>query len=118
MTWVLVGLGAGAGALARWELGGWVQARNSPAWPWGTLVVNLVGSFATGALAEAGVSGRWATLAGAGFLGGFTTFSTWMVETVRLAQEPGPFARRAVVNLLGMLGLGLVMVALGHAVVA
>lgn len=118
MTWVLVGLGAGAGALARWELGGWLLQRTSPTWPWGTLAVNLVGSFATGALAETAVSGRWSTLAGAGFLGGFTTFSTWMVETIRLAQEPDPLARRAVVNLLGMLGLGLVMVALGHAVVA
>lgn len=118
MTWVLVGLGAGVGALARWELGGWVQARNPPTWPWGTLVVNLIGAFATGALAEAGVTGRWSTLAGAGFLGGFTTFSTWMVETIRIAQEPGATARPAMVNLAGMLGLGLLMVTLGHAVMA
>jgi CrcB protein len=117
MSWMLIGLGAGAGALARYELGGWVQKRSLPTWPWGTLVVNLLGAFATGIVAEAGATGRWPAMAAVAFLGGFTTFSTWMVETVRIAREPAG-GRPALVNLLAMLVLGLVMAALGHAVTA
>lgn len=84
-------LGSGAGALARYGLAGAVQRRVASTRPWGTATVNLLGALALGLLAGGAAAGRLGpdafTVLGAGFCGGFTTFSTWMVESVRLGEQ-------------------------------
>ena len=80
----------------------------------GTLAVNLTGAFALGLLAGADVSGRALILAGGAFLGAYTTFSTWMLETARLAEDGE--LRQAALNVGGSLALGLAFAAAGYGV--
>lgn len=84
-----VALGGAFGAVARYLLSGWVARLASDAtFPWGTLAVNVAGSFLLGLLMGAGGEGRWLVpptarvLAGVGFLGALTTFSTFSYETI------------------------------------
>ena len=83
MTALLVALGASLGAPVRYLLDRAVQRRHETRFPWGTFTVNVLGSALLGALARA--AGHDATaIAGTGFCGAFTTYSTFAVETVRL----------------------------------
>jgi fluoride exporter len=115
----LVGLGGFAGAIARYVVDGWVSQRNGTAFPAGTLVINLTGSFLLGLL-FAWVLERGVLPADVrapvmiGFLGAYTTFSTFMLESWRLVED-GAWVL-ALVNLGGSLGLGLVAVLGGLAV--
>jgi fluoride exporter len=109
MTALLVVLGAALGAPSRWLLDQFVQARHRDNFPWGTLAINVLGSLALGLLlggqqyAETGA--HLVSLAGTGFCGGFTTFSTFAYETVRLAEQREYV--RAAGNLVLSLGVGL-----------
>ena len=103
-----VGLLGGLGAVARVVLGAAVDARADSPFPWGTLAVNVSGAFAIGALAGAGLGGDAYTLAATGFLGGFTTFSTWVVDARLLGERLG------VANLAVSLVLGLLAVWVGR----
>nr|WP_205706937.1 CrcB family protein [Kineococcus vitellinus] len=94
----LVAAGGAAGTLARWAVGVAVPAAG---WPPATLLVNLGGAFALGALLEAllrrgpetAALRRWRLLLGTGFCGGFTTWSAFAVELERLlAGGRGPLA--------------------------
>jgi CrcB protein len=82
-----VGLVGGVGALARFGLDGAVAERIGREFPYGTLVVNLVGAFVLGALAGAALSANAYRLAGTGLIGVFTTFSTWALESHRLGED-------------------------------
>jgi CrcB protein len=108
-------LAGGLGALARYELGGWIQGRMQRPRPWGTLVVNTVGCLLLGIVHTAGFGGPEASrVLVAGFLGGFTTYSTWMVETTNLGEQGGRGGlRAAAVNLVSMLAGGLFGIAIG-----
>jgi fluoride exporter len=105
---LLLAAAAALGAAARYTIDYAVVARTGGHWPWGTFVVNISGSFAIGVLVGlvlAGVVPSEARVAiGTGFLGAYTTFSTWMFETIRLAE--GGAWRAAVVNALGSLLVG------------
>ncbi|HLM16715.1 MAG TPA: fluoride efflux transporter CrcB, partial [Acidimicrobiia bacterium] len=71
----------------------------------GTLVVNLTGALLLGFLAGLALSPHLAMLAGTGFVGSYTTFSTWMLETQRLSEERqvvSAFANIAVSVALGL----------------
>ncbi|MGB0651628.1 MAG: fluoride efflux transporter CrcB [Thermoplasmatota archaeon] len=88
-----VALGGALGALARYALGHWATgpARDGALpFPWMTLAINLVGSFALGWLLLGGAGDDWSAAAKAGFatgfLGAFTTLSTFSVETTSLWQ--------------------------------
>lgn len=112
---VLLALAGGLGAVVRFVLDGWAKARFGGERPWGTIGINLTGSFLLGLLTGLGlyhgVPEAWRAVLGTGFLGGYTTFSTASFETVRLAQE-----RRwtmALVNGLGMLVAAVVLAGLG-----
>ena len=109
MTALLVLLGAAIGAPARWWLDQLIQARQPGSFPLGTLVINVTGSLLLGLLLgaqSAGATGAGVVaFAGTGFCGGFTTFSTFGYETVRLAQER--LRRAASLNVLASVGLGL-----------
>jgi fluoride exporter len=84
---VVIGIGllGGIGAVARFLLDGAVTQRARGAFPWGTLAVNLTGSFALGLLV--GATDDTYRLLGTGLLGAYTTFSTWMLESHRLAED-------------------------------
>ena len=112
-VWIGVGVLGGCGALARFGLTLFVADRLHPHFPAGTLLVNLSGAFLLGLLAGASVEGDARLLLGAGLLGSYTTFSTWMVETQRIG-EAGK-RRIAVSNVALSLVLGLAGAALGRA---
>jgi CrcB protein len=104
---VLAGIGVvgGLGAVARLLLDGLVSARTGRLLPWGTLAVNVSGALVLGLLDGAAVGGDALRLAGTGFLGAYTTFSTWMLETHRLAEDrrgPPAAANVAVSLLVGL----------------
>jgi fluoride exporter len=86
LTWVGAAVFGALGAVARFRVDSAVSARLPSDFPIGTLVVNLTGSFALGVLVGASVTHRVAFVLGTGFLGGYTTFSTWMVESERLGE--------------------------------
>jgi len=112
-VWIGVAVLGGCGALARFGLTLLVADRLHPHLPLGTLAVNVSGAFLLGLLAGAAIEGDARLLLGAGLLGSYTTFSTWMVETQRI-EEAGR-RRVAVTNILLSVVLGLAAVALGHA---
>jgi fluoride exporter len=122
---LVVALGGGVGAAARFLVDGEIRARHSGGFPWGTFVVNVVGSFLIGvfarvffALAAWGMPGDAAHLLRvalvAGLCGGFTTFSTATVESVRLAQSGR--LRLALATSLGTLAVTVTAAGLGMAV--
>ena len=119
MQLLLVGLGGFAGAVLRWSVDGWISERNPTAFPFGTLVINLTGSFALGVLfawvVERNVLPPDVRLPlMVGFLGAYTTFSTFMLESWRLVEE-GAYALAAA-NLVGSVGSGWSPSSLGLAV--
>jgi CrcB protein len=111
---VLLGVGAvgGLGAIARFLLDGAVARRLGRAFPYGTLAVNLSGALALGVLAGAALRGDGYELAGVGFLGAFTTFSTWMFESQRLAEDGR--LRAGAINVALSLAAGLLAVWAGR----
>ena len=84
-VWLAVAVGGACGAIARWLVGEGVHSWLGPAgeFPWGTLLVNIIGCALIGVLAPLMVGGRaWITaLVVTGFLGGFTTYSAFAEET-------------------------------------
>jgi fluoride exporter len=111
-VWVGVGVLGGCGALARFGLTLLVAERLHPHLPLGTLAVNLSGAFLLGLLAGGAVDGDARLLLGAGALGSYTTFSTWMLETQRI-DEAGR-RRNAVLNVALSIVVGLAAAALGR----
>jgi CrcB protein len=87
LTWVGIALFGALGAVARFRVDSAVSARFPSDFPLGTLVVNLTGAFALGILLGAAIPHRAALVLGTGFMGGYTTFSTWMVESERLGEN-------------------------------
>jgi CrcB protein len=87
LVWCGVAALGSLGAILRFVVDTQIQARASDQLPLGTLAVNLGGGLVLGVLTGAHVGGDALLLAGTGFLGAYTTFSTWMFETQRLAEE-------------------------------
>lgn len=115
-----VGVAGFFGAVARFVLGGWVQRALPAAFPYGTLAVNVLGSMLLAALFElstqrAVLNPELRLVVGVGFLGAFTTFSTFSLETMNLFRE-GSYAL-AGLNVAANLGMCLVAVWLGIVVV-
>ena len=113
-VWVGVAVLGGLGALARFGLTLLVADRLHPRFPLGTLTVNLSGAFLLGFLAGTSLGGDGRLVLGAGAIGAYTTFSTWMLETQRVGEAGRQ--RLAVANILLSVVLGLGAVALGRAI--
>ena len=83
-------LGGAAGTAARYLVGLWSLERFGPAFPYGTLIINLAGCFLIAVVMEAAAARSWPDTTRlavtVGFLGGFTTYSSFNFETTRLAQ--------------------------------
>lgn len=89
---LFVALGGAIGSVARYLLGGWFAARFGAAFPYGTFVINVTGSFIIGlflayAQDRVSLSPYWRLFFAVGFVGGYTTFSTFEYESVRLFQD-------------------------------
>jgi fluoride exporter len=114
---LLIFLAGGVGSLARYLLSGWVQRQGTESFPLGTLVINILGCFLIGFLTEA-FSGRillreeHRIMITVGFIGGFTTFSTFGLETFTLLDD-GQLVR-ATLNVVLSVGLGLFAVWFGY----
>lgn len=115
--WIFIG--GGLGSLARWGVSGWVANRFGQTFPWGTLVANVTGSFIIGLFATiTGPEGRWMARASSreffmlGVCGGYTTFSSFSLQTLTLAEDGQWF--KAGANAVLSLVLCLAGVWLGH----
>jgi len=91
MTIVLLALAGGLGAAVRFMMDGLIRARVRTALPWATIFINVSGSLLLGFLAGLVMEGQapqsLQLILGTGFLGGYTTFSTASLETIRLVQS-------------------------------
>jgi CrcB protein len=112
--WVGVGLLGGCGAIARFLLDGLVSERAATAFPLGTFAVNLSGAVVLGVLTGVALGGDALLLAGSAVVGSYTTFSTWLFETHRLAEDGQ--RRLVAANVVLSLVLGVLAVALGRAI--
>ena len=117
--WIFVTVGGAAGALSRYWLSGWVNAAFGGVFPLGTLVVNVLGSFVLGfglqAMEAFPVSAELRTMLTIGFLGAFTTFSTFSYETVGLIRD-GDWTRATLYTGLSVvLSVAAVLVGIGAA---
>lgn len=107
-VWIAVAAGGALGSVARYGVGNLARTF-APGWPWGTLAVNVVGSFAIGLLfawfAARPVSDALRLGLITGMLGGFTTFSAFSIETFELLRSGGASAALAYVAATLVLGL-------------
>ena len=104
LKYVMVGIGGCLGSILRFWLGSYIVGKMGTRFPYGTFVVNITGSFLVGLVfavltARTYRSPTWRYLIPIGFIGGYTTFSSFEYETLRSIQD-------------GQIGLGLLYVAL------
>jgi CrcB protein len=117
---LMVLVGGGVGALARYIVGAEVAARVGGRFPLGTLVINVTGSFLIGLLMTLFTERlqphpNWRLLLVVGVLGGYTTFSTFEYETFRAVQDGGKWI--GLLNVVGSVVLGYIAVWIGAAIV-
>lgn len=93
LTYFIIGLGGAVGSMARYWASGVVARHFGETFPWGTLLINVSGSFLIGAFAACtGPEGRWLAAPGlrqffmVGICGGYTTFSSFSLQTLDLAR--------------------------------
>ncbi len=114
-VWIGVALLGGGGALARFMLDGTIGSRLARGgFPLGTFAVNASGALLLGVLSGAALAGDALVLAGTATLGSYTTFSTWMLESQRLAEDAD--GRGALLNITLSLAAGVGAATLGHAI--
>jgi CrcB protein len=115
MKYLLILLGGGAGSLARYLAGSAIAARLGARFPTGTMLVNVTGCFLIGLimtlLTERQPHPYWRLVLVVGFLGGYTTFSSFEWETYSAVREGGFWI--GLVNIVGSVGLGYAAVWLG-----
>jgi len=82
---LLVGIGGFFGAIARFSFSNWMKKSYPSSFPIATLLINLIGAFLLGYIV--GLDKTWQLLLGTGFMGAFTTFSTFKLETIQLYAD-------------------------------
>jgi fluoride exporter len=94
LNYLIVALGSAIGGVVRYWTAGFIDSRAGQSFPWGTLIINITGSFAIGFFATlTAPEGRWLVGSYArnffmiGLCGGYTTFSAFSLQTLALAQE-------------------------------
>ncbi len=114
LLWVAVAVLGGLGAVARYLLDHAVTRRVGRVFPYGTMAVNVSGALLLGFLGGLALGPHAALLAGTAFVGAYTTFSTWMLETRLLGENRRYWP--AVANIVVSVGLGLAAAWLGQAI--
>jgi CrcB protein len=114
--YLIIGLGGFLGANVRYLVGGWAANKWGGSFPFGTLLINVTGSFILGAFMafitdRLALDPRWRLFFAVGFLGAYTTFSTYTFETIQLVLAGSWWP--ATLNLLASNALGLGAVLLG-----
>jgi CrcB protein len=104
--WLGVGVLGGLGAIARFVLDAFVSTNTGARFPLGTLLVNLSGALVLGLLVGLALSEHAYLLTGTAVIGSYTTFSTWMLESHRLAEDGRRWLLGADVALSLVLGVG------------
>jgi fluoride exporter len=112
LVWVGVGLIGGAGSVARFLADSVVASAVGRDFPLGTFAVNVSGAVILGLITGLALGHDQALLAGTAAVGSYTTFSTWMLETQRLAEERQH--AKAAVNVIASLAAGVAAAALGR----
>lgn len=112
LIWVAVPLIGGVGSVLRFVVDRAVARRAARPFPFGTLAVNTSGAALLAFLGGLALSKEAALLAGTAFVGAYTTFSTWMLETQRLGEERQ--RRAALANVVVSVALGLAAAVLGQ----
>lgn len=115
MEYLLVAIGGGAGSLVRYSLGKVISEKSSMNFPIGTFIINITGAILLGVVSSIPVSSNMMLLLADGFLGAYTTFSTFMYEGFNLFQEREKI--NAFIYILGSLILGTVGFELGTKIV-
>lgn len=120
MTVLLVALGAGIGAPLRYLTDRAVQGGHDSVFPWGTLTVNVAGSALLGLLAALPADEGLMALAGTGFCGALTTYSTFGYETLRLLEDGARFyaVSNAIASIVAGLGAAYCGMAVAEALIA
>jgi fluoride exporter len=118
-TYLWIALGGAIGSMGRFWLSGWVARHFGETFPWGTILVNMTGSFAIGLFATlTAPDGRWLVSPSFrvffvfGLCGGYTTFSSFSLQTLNLLRNEQWLAAGA--NILLSVFLCLISVWLGH----
>jgi CrcB protein len=112
LLWAGVIVIGGAGSVVRFFADGLVSSAADKDFPFGTMVINVSGAVILGLLTGLALNDDAALLAGTAAVGSYTTFSTWMLETQRLAEER--LYRKVALNIVASLVLGVAAAALGR----
>ena len=112
VAWIAVGTLGGVAAVARFLIDGVLTSRTDHPFPLGILVVNLTGAFALGVAAGATLEGEALVIVAGGGIGSFTTFSTWILDSHRLAEAG--HTRLVWLNIGLSTVVGFTAVVLGH----
>jgi CrcB protein len=112
LVWTAVVLIGGAGSVLRFLVDGVVSSAAGRDFPFGTMAINISGAVILGLLTGLALSHDQALLAGTAAVGSYTTFSTWMLETQRMAEERQH--GKVIANIAVSLVLGVAAAALGR----
>jgi CrcB protein len=116
--WLIIGFGGGLGAMARFATVNWVNRLHGSLFPWGTFTVNVVGSFIMGlafvllTIKYPQVPGSFSSFVRVGFLGAFTTFSSFALESLSLFQQH--YAIVALMYMVASVLVCLIAVSIGY----
>ena len=112
ILWTSVLVAGGLGAVLRFLVDGTIARRAARPFPYGTFMVNVSGAALLGLLGSLALSRHVALVADTAFVGSYTTFSTWMLETQRLSEERQ--VRRAAMNIVASIVVGIAAARLGQ----
>ena len=112
MDFVFVGIGGALGSLARYQLGRFISQRSFSSFPTGTFLINISGAILLGFLTGLDAPESMGLLLGDGFLGAYTTFSTFMYEGFQLFR--GNRMLNALTYIAGSLIIGVLGFVLGY----
>jgi fluoride exporter len=113
-VWAAIACLGGVGAITRFLVDGVIAQRLGRDFPFGTLIVNLTGTFVLGLLTGLAMEGNTLLLAGTATIGSYTTFSTWMLETHRLAEDGDQ--RAPAINAVFSVVAGVTAATIGHTI--
>lgn len=113
MEFFVVGAGGMLGSITRYTFGKWISEQYDTVIPLGTLMINISGAFLLGIVSSIYISGNLYLLLAEGYLGAYTTFSTFMYEGYSLFQENEK--KNAIKYILGTLFLGMIGFIIGVA---